>query len=210
MRVIVTGSTGMVGKGVLIECLEDSRVEKVLAINRSSLGIQHPKLEELIVKEFIDINNYTENLKGYDACFHSMGVSSLGLNEVDYTKITYDITKALADTLYDLNSKTIFCYVSGQGTDSSENENYILNKGFKDAYAFRPGAIIPEKGVKSRTAWVNIFLVVFKPLFPIMKMSKNITTSSRIGQVMINIALEPSTLKHLEGKDINQLATKAC
>ena len=222
MRVIVTGSTGMVGNGVLIECLEDSRVEKVLAINRSSLGIQHPKLEELIVKEFIDIKNYTDNLKGYDACFHSMGVSSLGLNEMDYTRVTYDITKALADTLYDLNSKMIFSYVSGQGTDSSEKgrlmwarvkgktENYILNKGFKDAYAFRPGAIIPEKGVKSRTAWVNIFLVVFKPLFPIMKMSKNITTSSRIGQVMINIALEPSTLKHLEGKDINQLATKAC
>ena len=218
MNVVITGSTGMVGKGVLIECLEHPKVTKVLVVNRTSLNIQHSKLEELLLSDFRNIYKYKNRLSDFDACFFCMGVSSLGLSEETYTKLTYNLTKAFADTLYELNKDMVFNYVSGSGTDSSENgatmwarvkgktENYILNKGFKDAYAFRPGAIIPEKGISSKTRWYNAIYVILKPVFPLMKMSKNITTTTRLGVAMIHSVLKPITLKHLENVDINHLA----
>lgn len=217
-KIIITGATGMVGKGVLLECLDSPKIEKVLAVNRSSLKMKHPKLEELLLGDFTQIASVKEQLKGYDACFYCMGVSVVGLNEKKYTTITYNITKAFADVLFELNQNMVFNYVSGTGTDSSENgrtmwarvkgrtENYILNKGFKDAYAFRPGMIIPERGIKSRTGWYNAIYVIMRPFFGMLKKSKNITTTTKIGLAMINTTIHSQALKHLENKDINQLS----
>jgi nucleoside-diphosphate-sugar epimerase len=218
MNVIITGATGMVGKGVLYECLEDNSINEVLVVNRQSLGMKHPKLKELLLSDFTQIGQYKDLLEAYDACFFCMGISVLGLNEEEYTHITYHITKAFADTLYELNKDMVFNYVSGAGTDSSEEgrvmwarvkgktENYILHKGFKDAYAFRPGAIIPEKGIQSRTGWYNMIYVLMRPFFSLMKKSKNITTTTKIGHAMINSLSKPQKLKHLENIDINKLA----
>ncbi len=162
-KVIITGATGMVGKGVLLECLDHEVIDEVLVIGRNSIGFEHPKLKEMIQKDFTDFSNVKDQLAGYDACYFCLGISAAGLNEEQYKKITYDFTLALASPLLELNSEMTFIYVSGQGTDSSEKgrmmwarvkgktENEILNLGFKQAFAFRPGAIIPLRGIKSRT-----------------------------------------------------------
>jgi nucleoside-diphosphate-sugar epimerase len=217
-NVIITGSTGMVGKGVLLECLESEQINKVLLINRRPIGMKHQKLEEVILNDFSNLHGISDQLFGFDACFHCMGVSSVGMSEVDYSNITFDITKTLVDTLYNINPQLIFNYVTGTGTDSSESghtmwarvkgktENYILNKGFRDAYMFRPGAIIPEKGIKSSTGWYNALYILTRPLFPLFRLSKNITTTTKLGQAMINTLYHQQQLKHLEGRDINALA----
>ncbi|MBS2213585.1 NAD-dependent epimerase/dehydratase family protein [Carboxylicivirga mesophila] len=217
MKVIITGSTGMVGKGALLECLDSPLVSKVLVINRNSVGIHHPKLEEIIHKNFSDLSAIKDRLAGYDACFHCMGISAVGLSEAQYTEITYTMTKELADTLYSLNPQMVFSYVSGAGTDSSEKgrvmwarvkgktENMILNKGFKDAYAFRPGAILPEKGIKSRTSWYNAFYLVLRPFFPLLRKMNSVTSTTKIGQAMIQLVQQPSNKKILENKDINSI-----
>ncbi|MCG8582253.1 MAG: hypothetical protein MI866_20185, partial [Bacteroidales bacterium] len=149
---------------------------------------------------------------------HCMGISALGLNEEQYTEITYTMTKELVDTLYDLNPQMVMSYVSGTGTDSSEKgrvmwarvkgktENMLLHKGFKDAYAFRPGAILPEKGIKSRTGWYNAFYVIFRPLFPLMRKMKSVTTTTKLGMALINVSMKPSNKKILENVDINGLS----
>ena len=174
-NVIITGSTGMVGKGVLLACLESPDIEKVLVLNRSTLGMQHPKLQEILLPDFLEIGGLKDQLQGYDACFYCMGVSAIGMEEEDYHRITYAATKAFADVLFELNPETVFIYVSGAGTDSSEKgrmmwarvkgktENLVLNKGFKDAYAFRPGLILPEKGIRSRTGWYNTVYQITSP-----------------------------------------------
>ncbi|MCR9248953.1 MAG: NAD-dependent epimerase/dehydratase family protein [bacterium] len=220
MKVIITGSTGMVGKGVLYESLENDLIEKVLVINRSSLGMNHEKLQEIILSDLSQIDTVKDQLQGYDACFFCLGISVLGLNEDQYTKITYDITKAFVDTLYESNPEMVFNYVSGTGTDSSEKgktmwarvkgrtENMVLSKGFKDAYAFRPGMIIPEKGIRSRTGWYNAIYVIMRPFFPLFKKSNNVTTTTRIGDAMINSVTHSQELKHLENPEINLLAAK--
>ena len=208
----------MVGKGVLLECLESPNVGKVLIINRSSLGMTHPKLKEILLTDFSKMTEIEDQLRGYDACFHNMGVSAVGMSEDKYTHITYSMTKQLVDLLYDMNPNMVFNYVSGSGTDSSESsstmwrrvkgktENYILNKGFKDAYMFRPGAIIPEKGIKSKTGWYSWIYLVMTPLFPLLKKLSGITTTTKIGLAMINSVMHGSDLKHLENRDINLLS----
>ena len=217
-NVIISGSTGMVGKSVLLECIENPSIKKVLLINRSSLNFDHPKVNEILLSDFSQMHTLQNQLKGFDACFHCMGISSIGKSEEEFTKITFYLTKILADTLYQLNNDMVFNYVSGTLTDSSEKgktmwarvkgktENYILNKGFKDAYMFRPGGIVPEKGIRSSTGWYNIIYVLLRPFFPWMKKNKNMTTTTRFGQAMINSLTFPSELKHLENEDINLLA----
>lgn len=218
MKVIITGTTGMVGKGVLLECLGSPKVEKVLVINQSPLQMQHEKLEEILLTDFTQLANVSEKLTGYDACFFCMGVSVVGLNEEKYTQITYDITKIFVDILFEKKPEMVFNYVSGTGTDSTEKgntmwarvkgrtENYILNKGFKDAYAFRPGIILPERGIQSKTSWYNAIYVVMRLFFGLIKKSKHITTTTKVGQAMINSVHHPQKLKHLENRDINRLA----
>ncbi|PWJ42903.1 NAD-dependent epimerase/dehydratase family protein [Sediminitomix flava] len=220
VRAIITGSTGMVGKAALIECLDSEAVEAVLVINRRPIDIQHPKLKEVLLSDFTKIDSIKEQLRGYNACFHCMGVSAVGMSEAQYTHITYDMTKALADTLYEINPDLVFEYVSGVGTDSSEKgslmwgrvkgrtENMLLAKGFKDAYALRPGGIIPEKGVKSSTGWYNFFYAIMRPFFPLMKKMDSIITSSQLGKAMINSALYPNQNKVLEVRDLKIQANK--
>jgi len=218
MKVIITGSTGMVGKAVLIECLESPIVESVLVINRVSVGIQHPKLYEVLHTDFTNLDPIKNKLKGYDTCFYCMGVSALGMSEKNYYRITYTMTETFAKTLHVLNSNMVFDYVSGTGTDSTEKgrvmwarvkgktENMVFNQGFKDAYAFRPGAILPEKGVKSKTGWYNAFYCILKPFYPIIRKMDSVISSSTIGQAMINSVMHPQELKILENRDINSLA----
>ena len=208
----------MVGKGVLLECLEHPDVESVILINRRSVGLEDPKLIEIIHSDLTDISEIKSQLSNVNAVFHCMGVSAVGLSEKEYSRLTYDVTKEIADTIYELNPDSVFSYVSGTGTDSSENgrmmwarvkgrtENYILNKGFKDAYAFRPGFILPMKGVKSSTGWYNAIYTILRPFFPLIKNSKGITTSVNLGKAMINAVLKPQELKHLENPAINSLA----
>ncbi|WP_372755008.1 NAD-dependent epimerase/dehydratase family protein [Mariniflexile sp.] len=218
MKVIITGSTGMVGRSTLNECLLNNKVKQVLIINRRPLGVSHPKLKEIIHTDFSDFSTLKNKLIDYDACFHCMGVSSLGKNEAEFSKFTYTITKSLADTCYDANRNMIFNYVSGSGTDFSEQgkimwarvkgktENYILNKGFKDAYCFRLGALIPEGDVGSGSSWYKYIYMVMKPFYPLMKKIKSVTTSSKFGKAMINSVHANQKLKHLEGIDINRMA----
>lgn len=217
---LITGSTGMVGRAVLIECLESKSISKVIIINRKSIGFKHVKLNEIILSNIENLSNVKEEIGSIDACFHCMGVSVVGLNEDQYHKITVEYTKILVDIVYDLNPMAVFNYVSGAGSDSSEKgdtmwarvkgkaENYLLNKGFKDAYAFRPGAIIPEKGVKSKTPIYNILYVLSKPFYPWLKKMKSVTTSSNLGLAMINSIDFPQENKHLENPDITELAEK--
>jgi nucleoside-diphosphate-sugar epimerase len=217
-KVIITGSTGMVGQGVLLECLDSPQIEEVLIINRSSLGMQHPKLKEVLLADFMQVAAVKDQLRGYDACFYCMGVSSVGMSEEDYTRITYTTTKAFADVLQELNPNLVFVYVSGTGTDSSEKgrlmwarvkgrtENMLFNKGFKSAYAFRPGIIIPERGIQSKTGWYNTVYALTRPLFPLFKRSKNVTTTTKLGQAMINTLSGKANKKILENPDINELA----
>ncbi|WP_366185852.1 NAD-dependent epimerase/dehydratase family protein [Flavobacterium ovatum] len=218
MKVIITGTTGMVGRGVLIECLESPNVQEVLVINRSSLQMQHPKLKEIIHKNFFDFSAIKDQLQGYDASFHCMGVSSIGMKEEDYYRFTYGITEALAKTLYASNPQMVFNYVSGEGTDSTEKgklmwarvkgktENMILNMGFKDAYMFRLQLIIPLKGIKSKTSWVNAFYFIARPFFGLLEKKKNNTTSVNVGLAMINSVLFGTDNKLLENEQVNKLA----
>ena len=208
----------MVGKAVLLECIDDARVTEVLLINRNPLDISHPKVKEVIHKDFMDFTAIQNQLIGYDLCCHCMGVSSAGMSEEKYIELTYGISKALATTLLTLNPSMIFNYVSGTGTDSTEKgntmwarvkgktENMILNMGFKDAYMFRPGVIIPERGIKSKTSLYNILYIISRPLFPLLRKVKSITTTTNIGKAMINTYYHSQTLKHLEGSDINEMA----
>lgn len=208
----------MVGKGVLLECIDDPAVEQVLIINRNSVGISHPKVQEIIHQDFADLSAIKSQLTGYDACFHCMGVSAAGMSEEKYSQITYGMTKELASTLYNSDPGMQFYYVSGTGTDSSEKgnvmwarvkgktENMILNMGFQNAYAFRPGAIIPERGIKSRTQLYNVLYILFRPFFPLMKRMKSVTTTTKLGRSMINLVNHPQDQKHLEGAEINRIA----
>jgi len=220
MKVIITGTTGMVGKGVLLECLDDQRVSKVLVVNRNALGLKHPKLHEIIHSDFYNFSTCQESFAEYDACFHCMGVSSAGLDEEKYTQLTYNISLALAKTCFKANPNMTFTYVSGTGTDSSEKgktmwarvkgktENDILKLGFKQAFMFRPGVIQPLRGIKSKTKLYQTFYVLFSPFWPVFKalMGKNLTDTTKIGKAMMNAAQKGFDKIYLENPDINNLA----
>ncbi len=215
---IITGTTGMVGEGVLHECLNHPDVESVLIINRRHFDLEHPKLKEIIHNDFYNFSSIVDKLKGFSACYHCLGTTSVGKKEDEYAKITFSITKALADTLFKINPGMTFCYISGAGTDSSENgksmwarvkgktENYLLNLGFSKTFMFRPGFIIPTKGFKNTLKLYKIFW----PLIPVIKLffSKSLLTLSEIGQAMINSAIKDYDKKVLEVKDIKTLALK--
>ena len=209
----------MVGRGVLLECLDSPDVDKVLIVNRSSIGLEHAKLEEVLVDNFTDLSSIDADLAGYNACYFCLGVSAAGMSEESYTKITYDLTLHFANTLLKLNDGLTFCYVSGAGTDSSESsrmmwarvkgktENDVLKLGFKDAYAFRPGIIQPKRGTRAKAAGVNFFYALMTPLFPLINLFPGaLTDSAKIGQAMLNVTLNASAKKHLGARDINSLA----
>jgi uncharacterized protein YbjT (DUF2867 family) len=216
IRAIITGATGMVGEGVLHECLLHPNVEEVLVINRRPCNVKHSKLKEIIHADFFDYSAIADQLKGFNACFFCLGVSSLGMKEPEYSKITYDLTMALANTLVQLNRNMVFCYVSGAGTDSSETgrlmwarvkgktENDLLKLPFRDAYMFRPGLIQPIKGLKNAYRIYKILT----PLFPVLKLTfpRFVSTLSEIGIAMINAVDKGYEKKILEVEDIIRLA----
>ena len=218
MKVIIFGSTGMVGQGVLRECLIDASVESVLAIGRSPTGQNHPKLRELRHDNFTDFSAIEPPLTGYDACFFCLGVSSIGMDEERYRHLTYDITMAAARTLVRLNPGMVFTYVTGRGTDSTEQgprrwarvkgktENDLLKLPFKAAYMFRPNGIQPLHGVRSKTGWINAVYAVTAPLLAYMVRvtPDQMTTSERLGRAMISVARNGYPKSILESADINR------
>lgn len=220
MKVIITGATGMVGKGVLLECLKNEKVAFVLVINRKSVDLQHPKLKEIIHKDFFDLSAIRDDMAGYDACFFSLGITSFRQSKEAYTRITYDLTMNFARELLIGNPGMTFIYVSGAGTDSSESgrsmwasvkgktENDIIKLGFKDAYAFRPAYIKPEANAPSSTPLYRILLSTFGLLHPLIKFLflKYTTTTTQIGKAMIEVVENGFNKKQVESVDIIQLA----
>lgn len=221
MKIIIFGATGMIGQGVLIECLKDMQVESVLVINRQSCGITNPKLKEVIHKDFYDISSISNELTGYDACLYCLGVSSVGMAESDYNKITYELTVYIAKIMLSLNKDINFCYISGANTDSSENgkvmwarvkgktENALLTMPFKSVYMFRPGYIQPLKGIKSKTKLYRIMYAIFKPLYFVLRDFENFVTNTEIlGKAMILTARKGYDKAVLESKDINEIVKR--
>jgi uncharacterized protein YbjT (DUF2867 family) len=219
MKVILFGATGMVGQGVLRECLLDAGVESVLAVGRSPTGQRHAKLRELMHDNFLDFSAVESQLAGYDACFFCLGVSSVGMNEERYRHLTYDITMAAAKTLSKLNAGMVFIYVTGRGTDSTERgslmwarikgktENDLLKLPFKAAYMFRPAGIQPLHGIKSKTAWVQAIYVVASPLLTLLNRvaPTYMTTTEQVGRAMIKVARDGYPKPVLESDDINRV-----
>ena len=222
-KVIITGATGMVGKGILLECLDHQDIKEALVIGRSTIGMTHPKLKEMIHKDFTDFSTVSDQLNGYDACFYSLGISAAGLKEEQYRKITYEFTMALAKVLLKNNPDMTFNYVSGEGTDSSEKgrmmwarvkgktENDLIKFGFKQAYMFRPGAILPLRGIKSRTKSYQFIYDYFTWLLKILKLisPNSIVNTTQIGLAMINSMTLGYDKKVLRPKDILILSEKS-
>ena len=218
MKVILFGATGMVGQGVLRECLLDAGVESVLVVGRSPTGQQHAKLREVLHKDFTDFSAIESDLTGYDACLFCLGVSSVGMDAERYRHLTYDITMAAATTLVRLNPDMVFTYVTGRSTDSTEQapqrwarvkgktENDLLKLPFKAAYMFRPAGIQPLHGVRSKTSWVNAIYVVAAPLLVYLARTspKFMTTSEQLGRAMIKVARDGYPKPVLESEDINR------
>lgn len=222
MKVILFGATGMVGQGVLRECLKDLSVTSILSVGRTAKGQLYSKLREVVHKNFTDFSALEPELKGYDACFFCLGVSSVGMKEDDYRHITYDFTMAAASTLARLNPKMTFIYVSGAGTDSTEKgkamwarvkgatENALLKLPFKASYMFRPGAIQPMDGITSKTKAYNVLLFLFAWLFPVLRkfFPRHITTTQILGRAMIKAATVGAPRQLVESWDINELGKK--
>jgi len=219
MKIILFGATGMVGQGVLRECLLDPDVERVLAVGRSPTGQQHAKLREIVHDNFLDYSAIESQLAGFDACFFCLGVSSVGMGEERYRHLTYDITLAAATTLAKLNPGMVFIYVTGAGTDSTEQgrvmwarvkgktENDLLKLPFKAAYMFRPAGIQPLHGVRSKTAWVQAIYVAAAPLLSYLTRvaPKYMTTTEQVGRAMIKVARDGYPKPLLESADINSI-----
>lgn len=219
MRVILFGATGMVGQGVLRECLLDPGVESVLAIGRGPTGQRHAKLREILHGNFFDFSSIESQLTGYDACFFCLGVSSIGMSEERYRRLTYDITLAAATTLAKLNRGMVFTYVSGRSTDSTEQgrlmwarvkgktENDLLKLPFKAAYMFRPAGIQPLHGIRSKTPWVQALYVGAAPMLSLLNRlaPQYMTTTEQVGRAMIKVARDGYRKPVLESDDINRL-----
>jgi uncharacterized protein YbjT (DUF2867 family) len=219
MKVILFGATGMVGQGCLRECLLDTEVENVLAVGRRPTGQRHAKLREIVHDNFLDFSGIESELAGFDACFFCLGVTSVGMSEERYRHLTYDITMAAAKTLAKLNPRMVFVYVTGAGTDSTEQgrsmwarvkgktENDLLRLPFKAAYMFRPGAIQPLHGVKSKTAWYQALYVAAAPLLTLLNRiaPKYVTTTEQLGRAMLKVARDGYPKPVLESENINRV-----
>jgi uncharacterized protein YbjT (DUF2867 family) len=200
MRVIIYGATGMVGQSVLRECLLDDQVQQILTIGRNKIELQHEKVRQIELHDVADLSAIEHEITGYDACFFCLGVSSVGMMEDEYKRITYDITLSVASVLATVNPQMTFIYVSGSGTDSSEKgrsmwarvkgktENDLLRLPFKAAYMFRPGVILPLHHVKSKTKLYQYLYVLMRPFHPLLKKLYGVITSEHLGQVMIQVA----------------------
>jgi len=219
MKVILFGATGMVGAGVLRQCLADDRVESVLAVGRNSSGVTHPKLEEIRHTDFFNYTAIQPRLTCRDAFFFCLGVSSAGMGEAKYRRLTFDLTIAAARAVVEVNPRLTFCYVSGKGTDSTERsssmwarikgatENALLRMPFKAAFMFRPGFIQPLDGIRSKTRLYQAFYTVTGPLYPMLRRLAPglVTTTTAVGRAMIRAVAEGYSKPILETTDINAL-----
>jgi uncharacterized protein YbjT (DUF2867 family) len=221
MRVILFGATGMVGQGVLRECLLDPDVDGVLSVGRRPTGKEHPKLRELVLTDLTDYRGHEATLTGYDACFFCLGVASAGMKEAEYRKITRDIPAAAGRVLAELNPNLTFILVTGAGTDSTgtsrtmwarvkgEAENAIFALPLKAKYVFRPSLIQPLHGIKSRTLLYRAAYVLFAPFMPLIRaLSKQATTTEAIGRAMLAIARRGADQPILDGQAINEVAAR--
>jgi len=219
MKVLIFGATGMVGQGVLRECLRAPDVEFVQTVGRSASGQLDPRLHEIIRSDMMDYRAIEASLQGFDACFFCLGVSSAGMKEADYTRITYDLTLAAARTLARINPHMTFVYVSGAGTDGSEQgrrmwarvkgttENALKLLPFRAVYLFRPGVIQPLHGIQSKTRFYRLFYQAAKPLLGLLRISmpNRILTTEEIGRAMLAVARHPSGRGVLEAADISAI-----
>jgi uncharacterized protein YbjT (DUF2867 family) len=219
MKVILFGATGMVGQGVLRECLLDPEVEHLLTIGRSATGKQNAKLREVVHKDFLDFSAIEGELSGYDACFFCLGVSSVGMPEAEYARVTYGYAMAAAQTLVRLNPGMTFEYISGAGTDGSEKgrsmwarvkgkaENALMRLPFKAVYVLRPGYIQPMHGIKSKTGLYRGLYTVMAAVYPVLKagLPAYVTTTEQLGRAMIVIANRGAAKRVLENRDINAI-----
>jgi len=211
IRAIITGTTGMVGEGVLLECLDHPDVEEVLVINRKPLGRSHPKLKEIIHADFFHLEPIAQQLAGYNACFFCLGISSVGISKEEYRRITYDLTLHAGQVMARQNPAMTFCYVTGAGTDSSEKgrvawarvkgatENALL-KLFPNAYMFRPGAMKATPGQRNLKALYRYLAWLYPILHALFPGSS--CTLREVGQAMVNVAAKGYPKKILEVKDI--------
>lgn len=217
LKVLVTGATGMVGKGVLLECLDSPEVAEVVAIGRRPVGMKHPKLTERLLADMSDPSPIADALAGVDACYFCLGVSSLGMSEGEFSRLTYDLTLGFAKALASASPQAVFCYVSGAGNDSTEKgkrmwarvkgrtANALMRLPFKAAYDFRPGFIRPMRGIASRTKAYQFFITAFRPLFPLIMLSKKHATDSvTLGRAMLYVTRKLPEGRFVESVDINR------
>lgn len=220
MRVLIFGASGMVGQGVLRECLDAPDVVGVTAFGRTAITTQHDKLAQLLVLDLFRIQDHEAELSGFDACFFCLGVSSSGMNEAQYTHLTYDLTMAVAQVLARLNPGMVFVYVSGAGTDSTgtarsmwarvkgKTENDLKKLPFRGVYLFRPAVIQPLHGIKSKTPAYQRFYSLAAPLLTLIRrvFPEAIVTTEDIGQAMLNAARQNGGRVVVEAKEIIRLA----
>jgi len=219
VKVILLGATGMVGQGVLRECLLDPEVEIVLTIGRNASQQHHQKMREVVHTDLSDLSAIEGSLSGYDACFFCLGVSAAGMSEEAYRRVTYDLTISVATTLAKLNPKMTFIYVSGAGTDGTERgrmmwarvkgetENALLQMPFRVVYMFRPGYIQPLHGIRTKTRWYRAAYALVGPFYPLWKrlFPKYVTTTECVGRAMLNVAKRGAPRSVLENQDINNI-----
>jgi len=209
----------MVGEGVLKECIADATVTDILLLNRKTINPDHKKVKEILVHDFFELKKIEHDITGFTACFFCIGTSAVGKKEAAYHKITYDLTINFAETFLEQNPNSVFCYVTGQGTDSSEKgktmwarvkgktENKLLGMSFKSAYMFRPGYIQPMKGVTSRTNWYALIYKIFSPIYLVLKHFPSTATNTvNVGKAMLRVADGNHPEKILGNKEINDLA----
>jgi uncharacterized protein YbjT (DUF2867 family) len=215
MKVLIFGATGMVGRGVLRECLLDREVEQVVTVGRTATEARDPRLVEIVHRDLLDFSGMEESLRGFDACFFCLGVASSGMKEADYERVSYGFTLAAAEVLSQLTPQMTFIYISGSGTDSSEKgrimwarvkgrtENALLRLPLQ-AYMFRPGFIEPMDGIESKTPLYRRFYAVTRPLFPLLRraLPNRVLSTRDIGQAMLNVARRGYSKRILETKDI--------
>lgn len=223
VKVIIFGATGMVGQAALRECLQASDVELVLTVGRTPTGQRHLRLRELVHADLWHYDGVEAELSGFDACFFCVGVTSSGMSEKAYTRITHDLTLAAGETLARLNPRMVFIYVSGAGADSQETskvmwervrgktENALLRLPFKDVYIFRPGMIAPLDGIKSKTAAYRIFYMLTSPLLPLLRaaLPRQVISTRQVGQAMLAVVRGGARRRVLERADIGLLGKDA-
>lgn len=223
MRVVIFGASGMVGQGVLLECLRDTGVSSVLVIGRSPVGRHDAKLRERLLSDLFDVAAYAEELRECDACFFPLGASSAGMKEAEYRRLTFDLTLAIARELAQRSPQACFVYVSGAGTDSTargrvmwarvkgETENALRTLPFRSVFLFRPGVIVPLDGIRSKTRMYQVLYSVLNPVLPLLKRAfpGTIVTTRELGQAMLRVASRGWPRPILEAADIAEAARRA-